>query len=357
MAEKRRRLGKGLDALLSPTHLGDIENETTASATIEAPVEAAATAPGDGKGVPLSAGATNTYVTSGPAATISEPAAPNPAIGSAPPSHLDATAGHRGEHVRHLPVRLIWANRHQPRLHWNEETLQELAESIRANGIIQPILVRPAGEGYELIAGERRWRAAKMAGLDTVPAIVRTATEEESVEWALVENIHRTDLSPIERAHAYAKYLKAFSLTQEEGARRLGENRATVANYMRLLELDETIQQMVNAGELSMGHARALLGLRNELERRTLAKLIAARGLSVRETERYIQRRRETAPADPGPRPQRPPHIRELEEELTRAVGTRVAIHTTGRKGHRGRILIDFYSLEDFERIREQLHR
>ncbi|MDD5459090.1 MAG: ParB/RepB/Spo0J family partition protein, partial [Phycisphaerae bacterium] len=161
--------------------------------------------------------------------------------------------------MRQIPLNAIEPNPYQPRTTWNETELVELADSIRANGVIQPIVVRKAGDGYQLIAGERRLRASELAGLKDIPAVIREATDEQLLELALVENIHRSNLNPLERARAYQKYLSTFSLSQTEAAERLGENRSVVANYLRLLDLPQEVRQMLIDEQLSMGHARALL--------------------------------------------------------------------------------------------------
>lgn len=256
--------------------------------------------------------------------------------------------------LREVPVSSVLPNPYQPRTSWDEKGLSELADSIKANGIVQPIVVRPSGGGYELIAGERRIRAAKEAGLETVPAFVRQATDEQLLELALVENIHRSDLNPIERAKAYQKYLHVFSLTQAEAAERLGENRSVIANYIRLLELPDEIKQMLISSDLSMGHARAILALPTDDLRRKLANRAMAGRLSVREVERLVRLYMQGGSA-PGKKVRyKPPHITELETRLSRQLGTRVEI-TTKKNGQRGKIIIEFGSLDDFDRISEQL--
>jgi len=258
------------------------------------------------------------------------------------------------ESLTEIELDAIDPNPYQVRTVWDEEQLEQLAESIRANGVIQPVIVRPAGNRYQLIAGERRFRAAKMAGLTTIPAMVRQANDEQMHEWALVENIHRTDLNPIERAQAYQKYITAFSLTQAEAAKRLGEGRSVVANYLRLLDLPEEIKQMLVNGQLTMGHARALLALPTDELRRKLANRAMVGRLSVREIERLV-RRYLTGKSQPRTRNKtKPPHIVDLEDKLGRQLGTRVTIETN-RTGRKGRITIEFYSLEDFDRITERL--
>lgn len=253
-----------------------------------------------------------------------------------------------------IPISKITKNPHQPRQLWNEDELSALVESIKANGLIQPILVRPLGEGYQLIAGERRMRASQLAGKTTIDAIIREASEEKMVEWALIENIHRADLNSLERARAYQHYIKEFSFTQQEAAERLGEDRSTLANYIRLLDLPADVQKMVNDRLLSMGHARALLSLTSEQDRIKYGQWSIQKNWSVRELERQIQNEKFNRQS-PEPVREKAPHIKELEQNFTRQLGTKVAIKSSGKKGHRGKIVIEYYSLDDFERIREQL--
>jgi len=253
-----------------------------------------------------------------------------------------------------IDIEHISVNPYQPRTNWDEQELSDLAESIKTNGVIQPIIVRRKGNRYQLIAGERRFRAAKMASLKTIPAIVRSATDEQLLELALVENIHRTDLNPIERAKAYQKYVNTFSLTQAEAANRLGEDRSVVANYLRLLDLPNEIKQMLIDRQLSAGHARAILALPTDELRRKLANKALAGRLSVREVERLV-RRYLTAKDEPKKQPKaKSAHITELERQLSKALGTKVSIDTR-KNGQRGKITIEFYNLDDFDRITEQL--
>lgn len=258
------------------------------------------------------------------------------------------------ESLEHVGVESIAPNPYQARTVWDEGELAELAESIKANGIIQPIVVRRAGSGYQLIAGERRFRAAQMASLATVPALVREATDEQLLELALVENIHRVDLNPVERAKAYQNYIATFALTQVEAAERLGEDRSVIANYLRLLDLPEEIKEMLSDGRLSMGHARAILGLPTDELRRKLAKRALAGRLSVREVERLV-RRYTTATSQPKPVGcWKPPHIADLESRLSSHLGTKVSIETR-KNGRRGRIIIEFFSLDEFDGIAEKI--
>ncbi len=256
--------------------------------------------------------------------------------------------------LRRISVDAITPNPYQARTVWNEEDLGELTESIKANGIIQPIVVRPSGVGYELIAGERRFRAAQRASLTEIPALVRQATDEQLHEWALVENIHRVDLNPIERAKAYREYVDCFSLTQAEAAERLGEGRSVVANYLRLLDLPQEIKQMLAQGQLSMGHARAILALPTDELRRKLANRAMAGRLSVREVERLVRKYLAgTGQARPAAR-SKPAHIADLESKLASELNTKVSIETR-RNGQRGKIIIEFYSLDEFDGITERL--
>jgi ParB family chromosome partitioning protein len=253
-----------------------------------------------------------------------------------------------------ISIDSISPNPYQARTVWNEQELAELAASIRANGVIQPIIVRPAGAAYQLIAGERRFRAAKLASLTTIPALVRRASDEQLHEWALVENIHRVDLNPIERAKAYQDYVSAFSLTQAEAAERLGEGRSVIANYLRLLDLPQEIKNMLAEGQLTMGHARAILALPTDELRRKLANRAMAGRLSVREVERLVRRYLAGTSQLRTPARSKPPHILDLEKKLAGQLGTKVSIETR-KNGQRGRIIIDFYSLDEFDGMMERL--
>ncbi|MHC4619198.1 MAG: ParB/RepB/Spo0J family partition protein [Planctomycetota bacterium] len=258
------------------------------------------------------------------------------------------------ESLEEIGIEDITPNPYQVRAVWDQQELEDLAESIRANGVIQPIIVRRAGSGYQLIAGERRYRAAKLASLTAIPALVRSATDEQLLELALVENIHRVDLNPIERAKAYQNYLSSFSLTQAEAAARLGEDRSVISNYLRLLDLPDEIKQMLVNGQLNMGHARAVLALPTDQLRRKLANRAMAGRLSVREVERLVRRyltgidqpRKSVSP--------KAPHILDLESRMSSRFGTRVSIETR-KNGQRGRIIIEFYSLDEFDRITESI--
>ncbi|HOB75933.1 MAG TPA: ParB/RepB/Spo0J family partition protein [Phycisphaerae bacterium] len=257
-----------------------------------------------------------------------------------------------------VPVGQLRPNPFQPRRDMPPEHLKALADSIRKSGVIQPILVRQTGEQlYEIIAGERRWRAAQQAGLKEVPVVLREADDREVLELALVENIFREDLNAIDRALAYRRYCDEFALSAEEVAERLGEDRSTVANYLRLLDLPSDVKQWVAEGKLAMGHARCLLGLRSPSEITQAAKRVIEEDLSVRATEKLVRdrlRARSEAARGSEKTDAKRAQIRRLEESFTRALGTKVEIHEAARKG-KGRILIHYFSLDDFDRILERL--
>jgi len=252
-----------------------------------------------------------------------------------------------------LPVSSIRPNPFQPRTEWDEEQLRNLTDSIRENGIIQPIIVRKDTDGYEIIAGERRFRAACQAGLETVPVLERQASDDEMLELALVENIHRADLNPVERAKAYHNFITSFNLTQTEAAKRLGEDRSVVANHLRILDLPQDIKNMLSDGKLSMGHARAILALPSDDLRRKLANRALAGRLSVREVERLVRKHLEAGISTPQ-RKEKEAHILDLEKRLQSLLGTKVNIKTN-KRGQRGRIIIDYYSIDEFQRLTERM--
>jgi ParB family chromosome partitioning protein len=257
------------------------------------------------------------------------------------------------KNVLRLPIESIRRDTGQPRKVFDENKLRELSESIKAQGLIQPVLVRKDGDGYRLIAGERRWRAAQLAGLKDVPALIREASDAEAFELALVENLQRTDLNPIEEAEGYRRLIEEFSLTQEQVSQRVGKERSSVANALRLLALPEEVKEMLADGSLNMGHARALLGLPRVPEMVELAGRIAAQKLSVRETERLVRQRKEpAAPAASSAKAAKEKgqsaQARHLVEELQRTLGTKVRL--TDRGGS-GTLEIDFFSYEDLDRL------
>lgn len=257
-----------------------------------------------------------------------------------------------------ISVHSIRPNAFQPRGHITEENLDTLVQSIRKNGVLQPILVRRVQDGYEIIAGERRWRAAKLAGTVSINAIVKDADDEQMLELALIENIQREDLNPMERASAYRRFSTQFGLTADEVARRTGEDRTTVTNYLRLLDLSAPLQELVASGRLSMGHARCLLGVRSDARRMELATAAAYSELSVRALEKMVRQERRPDEGSATDPPQevrvRSAHLRDLERRFEEAMRTKVTIHEGKRKGT-GRVVIEYQSLDDFDRIADRL--
>ena len=249
--------------------------------------------------------------------------------------------------TQELPIESIVANPHQPRKSFDSSSLQELSDSLKRTGLLQPVVVRRHGHQYQIVVGERRWRAAKMAGLSHIPAIVREATEAQSLELALVENLLREDLNPMEEAEAYQRLLTEFSWTQEELGERVGKDRSSVANFLRLLKLPEVIQADLRSGRLTMGHARALLSLASSADQLKLREQILAHSWSVRTTEESVQTKRRPLPRRLG---RRSADLTALEDSLRQALATRVRLIGNERAG---RIEIVYSSAEDLERLTE----
>ncbi|MAT66521.1 MAG: chromosome partitioning protein ParB [Gammaproteobacteria bacterium] len=308
MATKKRGLGRGLDALLGSSAKGAAAKGRPAAA-----------APDEAGGTPQS--------------------------------------GER-EGLRELPVDLIQRGKYQPRQDMHTESLQDLADSIRAQGVVQPIVVRPiGGEGnqtrYEIIAGERRWRAAQLAGLQEIPAVIREVPDRAAIAMALIENIQRENLNPMEEARALQRLLQEFELTHQQAAEAVGRSRTSVTNLLRLLELNEDVRQLVEAGKLEMGHARALLGVSGTIQSE-LARAVTSRGLSVRETERLVKRQ-QSEPARGGhpPGPAADPNTRRLEQDLAERLGATVKLQA-GRGG-KGKLVISFNSLDELDGILDHI--
>jgi len=265
----------------------------------------------------------------------------------------DLGGSDRGSALLEVPINNIRPNPHQPRSHFDEEDLTSLTSSIRAVGVLQPVLLRTtADDQYELIAGERRWRAARRAGLHTIPALIRTVDDLGSVEQALIENLHRSDLNPMEEAGAYQQLIEDFGLTHEQMATRVGRSRAAISNTLRLFQLPPSIQRLVIDGQLSAGHARALLGTPDRNFQEALARRAVAEELSVRAVEEAVRQRTEPnndSPESPGRMGRlRPPGVVELENLLSQHLDTRVKVDMGTRKG---KVVIEFATLEDLERI------
>jgi ParB family chromosome partitioning protein len=314
MAEKKRGLGRGLEALLG---------SGVRLATPEKPVEMVQSA-----------------ATGGPWPVLITPEV------SQPSPVADGT-------LCRLPVDIISRGKFQPRVDMHKESLQDLADSIRAQGVLQPIVVRMVSDhGYEIIAGERRWRAAQLAGLHEIPAIVRVVEDRAAIAIALIENIQRENLNPIEEARALQRLILEFELTHEQAAEAVGRSRATVSNLLRLLDLEEGVLGMVERGELEMGHARALLALVKPLQREAASQIVA-RGLSVRATEGLVKHLQQ--PRTPKAQPTRKdPDIRDLESSLSGKLGARVLVRQ-GRGG-KGTLEIRYNSLDELDGILEHIH-
>lgn len=251
-----------------------------------------------------------------------------------------------------LPIEQIHADRANPRRSFDEAALEELAQSLKHQGVLQPILVRKDGRGYRIIAGERRWRAAQKAGLTELPVIIREASDAEAYELALVENIQRADLNPLEEAEAYRRLVDERKLTQEQVADRVGKDRSSVANSLRLLHLPNEVKQLVAEGDLDMGHARAILGLSTSKEMVLLARAVVTDKLTVRETEARVKGARaggSVSPKKKGPTRHGSPEAKKLVEDLQRRLGTKVKLVERG--GGKGTLEVEFFSYEDLDRI------
>jgi ParB family chromosome partitioning protein len=267
------------------------------------------------------------------------------------------------EELRKIPVDLLQRGKYQPRIDLRQETLQELADSIKAQGVVQPIIVRPIGEDadnqaeprYEIIAGERRWRAAQLAGLHEIPAVIRRVPDEAAIAMALIENIQRENLNPLEEARALQRLISEFELTHAAAAEAVGRSRAAVSNLLRLLDLGEEVRGLVEHRELEMGHARALLGIENKRQQAEVATQVAQQKLSVRETEALVKRLATQSPGsaqDSGPRAD--PNIRKLEGDLSDKLGAKVQVqHSSSGKG---KLVISYHTLEELDGILEHIH-
>ena len=310
MAAKKRGLGRGLDALLG----------SASRAAPQAAAEAAVSAPPELKAVPA-------------AEEVAEAA---PTDGS----------------LRMLPVDIIERGKYQPRVDMHQESLQDLADSISAQGVVQPIVVRAVGEGrYEIIAGERRWRASQLAGLHEIPAVVREVEDRAAIAIALIENIQRENLNPLEEARALERLIREFEITHEEAAEAVGRSRAAVSNLLRLLDLEDAVKEMVEKGALEMGHARALLSLRGA-QQLEAARQVVNRGLTVRATEGLVKSLQRPQPARPK-QAKKDANVQHLESSLSDKLGASVAIRQ-GRGG-KGKLEISYNSLDELDGILEHI--
>jgi ParB family chromosome partitioning protein len=303
--------------------------------------------------------ATARQVTANAAALAANRAPPPPALPGATPAPAAAAAAAPLDELARLPLDLLQRGKYQPRVDMRPESLQELADSIRAQGIVQPIVVRPLEHGggatdsqrYEIIAGERRWRAAQMAGLAEIPAVIRRVPDEAAVAMALIENIQRENLNPLEEARAIERLVDEFALTHQEAAEAVGRSRAAVSNLLRLLELADEVKALVEKRELEMGHARALLGLAGRRQQAEVGALVAKKGLSVRETEALV--RRMTARPDGGHADDEAhggdANIRRLESDLSEKLGAKVTVkhHASGK----GQLIVAYTTLDELDGI------
>jgi ParB family transcriptional regulator, chromosome partitioning protein len=273
---------------------------------------------------------------------------------TAPAAVHHATESEGGK-PREIPVKMIDPNPYQTRGQIDQSQLGELAASIAANGVVQPILVRPQANGrFQLIAGERRWRASELINKETIPAILRQVSDEQAMEITIVENLQRADLNPMEQARAFDRLSREFNMTQEQMGIRTGKDRASIANFLRLLRLPLSVQNHIETGELSIGHAKALLGLPNQAGMEKVAEHVLKLSLSVRQTETYVQGIMFPEPRKKEPKPEvvADPNIREVAEKLQRALGLKVHIED---KNGRGRVIIEYADLADFDGLLEQL--
>lgn len=260
----------------------------------------------------------------------------------------------KDEHVEKIPLQKLVANPFQPRKKFDDEAIGELAQSIREHGIIQPIVVRKKGKKYEIVVGERRYRAAKLANLEEIPAIIKEMTEEQMMELAILENLQREDLTPIEEAEAYQNLIEKLNFTQDDLAKRLGKSRPHITNMIRLLQLPEEVRQLLNEGQLSMGHGRALLGLKNKRQMIEVAKKTINQSLNVRQLEALIKQLNENVSRETKKKtPKKDIFVQATESQLREFFGTNVQIKKTKNKG---KIEIEFYSEDDLERILEILN-
>ncbi len=262
--------------------------------------------------------------------------------------------------VVELKINDISPNSEQPRKRFNEEALQELADSIKENGVIQPIIVAKRGTGYRIVAGERRWRASRLAGLKVIPAIIRDLTDQQTMEQALIENIQRQDLNPLEEAFAMDNLMKEHGLTQEALAKKLGKSRPAIANTLRLMNIDESLQDFIRNGDLSAGHARALLAITDKEEQKKVADVVMIKEMSVRETEEYVKKVLNGSIAKPRKTREKGSNVvaiesKKVERQLERYFGTKVKLKVKDETVGKGMIMIEYYTYDDLNRLLEMM--
>ncbi len=338
------RLGRGLTSLMSsPVLVQPPQVPAAEAAAVESEVSEAGgftDATADSPVGTVSAGKASTGRRSG-----------KPSL--SPPLPTQEQAG-----LTYLPVESLQPNRHQPRHRFDEASLKGLADSIASEGIMQPIVARPCGDGvgrYEVVAGERRWRAAQLAGLVKMPVIVRNLTDRQIAEWALIENLQREDLNPIERAEAFSRLIEQFGLSHEEAGARVGMDRSSISNHLRLLGLADPVKQLISEGLLSMGQARALAGLSDVAQQQMLAERAVRQGMSVREVE-SVARKLTAGASLPSKtsRAAKAPFLADLEKQIAEQLGTKVQIRS-GRKKGSGTLSIEFYTLDQFDSLASKL--
>ena len=338
---KRSGLGRGLDGMFTPYLGQDKDKDAKGKSTAE---------PADSKKISEKADGGRKKSSGSKTADPADPADQNQKAAA-----VNKKEGDTG--VTYVRLSLVEPNREQPRKEFQEEGLQELAASIRQYGVIQPLVVQKRDDYFEIIAGERRWRAARLAGLKEIPVIIKDYNEQEIVEVSLIENIQREDLNPIEEALAYQRLMDEFSLRQEDIARRVSKNRSTITNALRLLKLDDRVRNMLISGQLSAGHARTLLGLENKEQQFEAAGKIVAESMSVRDVEKLIRSIQRGA----QPQKKRPEKSDEtmdlicesMENEMKAALGTQVHVNRKNKKS--GKIEIEYYSMEELERIYDMI--
>jgi ParB family transcriptional regulator, chromosome partitioning protein len=346
MATKKRGLGKGLEALLGVAAEDSGSSQQTEKNSEDSRTASEKTA--SEKTASDKAASGKKAGTSGTAGTTGTKSAQQGA-------QAGTDAADRSDAEMMVKISLVVPNKDQPRKNFDKDALEELTESIRQYGIVTPLIVRKSGHMYEIIAGERRWRAAQAAGLKEIPVVVRDYDERLAAEVAIIENLQREDLNPIEEAQAYEQLMNEYGLSQEEVAARVSKNRTTITNTLRLLKLDPRVREMVVDGSISAGHARALLGLTNGDEQKALADIAAAESLSVREIEKRVKNFGKEKPPKKVISQEDAIYFKEYEDKMQSLLGTKV--HINRKSNAKGRIEIDYYSQDELERLMELIER